>query len=124
MYKLIIMLLTLSPFFSFGQSSSNESIMRQLGYEKVDLEALKKEQNSSKNNCSSCPLKKAAKKTTVNPTYEIDKLKKQIPALEAMINDPLTDPTMLVKYQTALKNTQDRIQALEQKRQSITPSKQ
>ena len=124
MYKIIIILLSILPFCSFGQNTSNEALMRQLGYEKVDLEALKKEQSVSNKACSSCPLKQAGKKTVFNPTTEIDKLKQQIPTLEAAINDPNTDPSMLTKYQTALQNTKDRIKALEKVAQSKTTSKQ
>jgi hypothetical protein len=116
---LLLIIFVVSPILLFAQDSDTERRMQELGFVKVDLNELSKTQSTPKKACSSCPLKQV-KTTSGNPTinhqHEIEKLENQLPSLEQAIKDAQvaggTDP-MLPKYQTALKNTKDKIKALE-----------
>lgn len=118
MKQLLFLLLLLSPFFIIAQDSSTEQLMAKLGYQKVDLDALKKEQLSKDKGCSTCPFKGTKKSTSaINHQHEIQKLKNQLPKLERILADAKTNlnmsPAMLQKHQTAIDNTKDRIKVLE-----------
>ncbi|WMX16424.1 hypothetical protein [Aureispira sp. CCB-E] len=119
-YILLLICFIISPSLIFGQNSDTEKRMQELGFVKVDLDELAKQQTADKKACSSCPMKQVNTTTSspkINHAHEIDKLKNQLPHLEQAIKDAKAstnvDPSMLQKYQTALKNTKDRIQILE-----------
>lgn len=122
---LLLIFFVISPILIFAQDADTEKRMQELGFVKVDLNTANKPSAAPKEACSSCALKQAKvtpKKPKINYKQEIERLKYQLPRLEqaikaAQIASP-TDP-MLQKYQTALKNTKDRIDDLEKK---ITPS--
>jgi tryptophanyl-tRNA synthetase len=128
---LLLVLFVLSPLFLLSQDADTEKRMQELGFVKVDLNELSKTQSVPKKHCSSCPLKQVSssnKNTKINYTQEIVKLKNKVSSLEQDIktiqaaNNP--DPSVLLKYQTALKNTKDSIKAFEKKlNQSKSPTR-
>lgn len=116
----------MSPFFLVAQNTSTEKLMEELGYQKVNLNELKKEQLAQKKTCSTCPNQAKttlAPNPSLNVQHEIQKLKNQLPKIEQMAkdakNDPNMAPSMQQKYQTALKNTKERIKSLEQELSSV-----
>lgn len=118
-HVLLLILFIVSPILLFSQSSDTEKRMQELGFVKVDLDELSKTQSTQTKACSSCPFKQAnttTKNSKIDHEQEIEKLKNQLPHLEKTIKDfqlaNSNDP-MLQKYQTALKNTTDRIKFLE-----------
>lgn len=118
---LLLILFVVSPSLLFAQNSDTERRMQELGFVKVDLNELSKTQSAPKKACSSCPMKHATAsgaKPKINHKLEIEKLKDQLPRLEQTIKDIQAanspDPSVLLKYQTALKNTKDTIKRLEQ----------
>lgn len=114
---LLLILFVVSPILLFSQSTDTEKRMQELGFVKVDLNTLSKTQSAPQKACSSCPLKQGnLANTKINHEHEIEKLNNQLPNLEQTIQDlQVSNPTdpMLQKYQTALKNTKDRVKALE-----------
>jgi septal ring factor EnvC (AmiA/AmiB activator) len=126
MQKLILIILLISPLHLISQDTQTEFLIKELGYEKVDMAALAKKQ-AIKKPCSTCPMKKNTSKkpsTVVDSQNEIKKLKSQIPNLEQNIttlqNAPQANPAMLQKYQQALADNIKRIKDLQGQQ---TPSK-
>lgn len=116
----LLIIFVVSPLFIFAQDSDTEKRMQELGFVKVDLEELGKTQSLPKKHCSSCPMKQVSssyKNSKINYQIEIQKLKNKVPSLEqdikAIQSAKNPDPNVLSKYQTALKNTKDRIKTLE-----------
>lgn len=118
MQYLLLLLFFASPFLLPAQNSTTEQMMEKLGYQKVDLDALKKQQSASKKSCSSCPLVAKKVPSSFNVQHEIQKLKNQLPRLEQVAanaqKDPNIDPSMKQKYQADVNNTKQRIHNLEQ----------
>jgi len=119
-HLLLFIFFVVSPLLLFAQNSDTEKRMQELGFVKVDLNELGKTQLAPKTTCSSCPLKQVSAtnaKASINYKEEIKKLKDKLPSLEQKIkalqatNNP--DPSVLLKYQTALKNTKSTIKAFE-----------
>jgi len=119
-HLLLLIFFVVSPILLFSQSSDTEKRMQELGFVKVDLNELSKTQSIPQKACSSCPIKQASTTNTkakIDYKQEIKKLKDKLPSLEQDIkaiqaaNNP--DPSVLLKYQTALKNTKSTIEALE-----------
>lgn len=117
---LLLVLFVVTPILLFAQNTDTEKRMQELGFVKVDLEELGKTQAKNQKHCASCPLKQVhptQNPSKINHEQEIEKLKNQLPRLEEAIKDAQssnnTDPSVLQKYQTALSNTKDRINALE-----------
>ena len=124
---LLLIIFVVSPILLFAQNSDTENRMQELGFVKVDLNDLGKTQSIPKEACSSCPMKHAtasSTKTKINHKLEIEKLKDQLPRLEQTIKDIQAtnspNSSVLLKYQTALKNTKDTIKRLEKE---LTQSK-
>jgi aconitase A len=124
---LLLIFFVVSPILLFAQNSNTEKRMQELGFVKVDLNELSNTQSTPKKPCSSCPMKQVNStntKTKTNHKQEIDKLNNQLPRLEQTIKDIQAtnspDPSVLLKYQTALKNTKDTIKRLEKE---LTQSK-
>lgn len=124
---LLLVLFVVVPILLFAQNTDTEKRMQELGFVKVDLEELGKTQSKNQKHCASCPLKQVhvtKNSPQINHEQEIEKLKNQLPRLEEAIKDAQssnnTDPSTLQKYQTALNNTKDRINALEKE---LTQSK-
>ncbi len=120
MHRLLLLLLLISPLSLLAQDAQTEALMEQMGYQKVDLEALNKKQLAQKN-CATCPLRantnQQAATPSINAAAEIETLNRQIPNLKQAIadlqNDPTADPAMLNKYQAALDYNNKKIKALE-----------
>lgn len=127
----LLILFVVSPLFIFAQDSDTEKRMQELGFVKVDLEELGKTQSLPKKHCSSCPMKQVStsnKNSKINYPIEIQKLKNKVPSLEqdikAIQSAKNPDPKVLSKYQTALKNTKERLKTLEEEfNQSKSTSK-
>lgn len=121
---LLLIFFVISPILIFAQDTDTEKRMQELGFVKVDLNTANKPSSVQKEACSSCALKQAKipstkTKTKINYEKEIGTLKSKLPSLEQKIQELQasnnTDPSVLQKYQTALKNTKDSIKALEKK---------
>ena len=117
---LLLILFVVSPILLFAQNSDTEKRMQELGFVKVDMNELGKTQSIPQKACSSCPMKQvntANTKTKINYKLEIEKLKDKLPSLELAIKDLQAannpDPSVLLKYQTALRNTKKTITTFE-----------
>ncbi|CAA6829815.1 MAG: Unknown protein [uncultured Aureispira sp.] len=119
-HLLLLIFFVVSPILLFAQSADTEKRMQELGFIKVDLNELSKTQSVPSKSCASCPIKQVSAPNTkakIDYKQEIQKLKDKLPSLEQEIktiqatNNP--DPSVLLKYQTALKNTKSTIKALE-----------
>jgi hypothetical protein len=117
---LLFIFFVVSPILLFAQDTDTKKRMQELGFVKVDLNELGKTQSTQKEACSSCALKQAnapKTKTKINHEKELGKLKSKLPFLEQKIQELQasnnTDPSVLQKHQTALKNTKDTIIFLE-----------
>jgi hypothetical protein len=125
---LLLIFFVVSPILLFSQDADTEKRMQELGFVKVDLNQLSKTQSASQKPCSSCPIKQVNSAKKINYELEIQKLENKVPSLEQSIKDIQAannpDPSVLLKYQTALKNTKDTIKALEKEfKQSKSVSK-
>ena len=97
----------------YAQSPTTQDQMRALGYEAVDLKALR--QTSTPTPCTNCPrARTATAPTPPPPAQELQSLRQQQTQLQSLLADPNTDPAMRPKYQVALDRTQARIRTLEQ----------
>jgi len=95
--------------------------MRALGYEPVDLKALR--QTSTPAPCTNCPRAHTATvHTPPPPAQELQGLRQQQTQLQSLLADPNTDPAMRPKYQMALGHTQARIRTLEQQLSAASPT--
>jgi hypothetical protein len=117
-YFFTFLLLSCSTLIS-AQDTQTEKLMAQIGYQKVDMEALNKKQLTEKP-CATCPMKSTNKNNQnrpINSAHEIIKLQNQIPELEQRIKtlnkDKNSDPAVLQKYQRALLNNLEQIKYLE-----------
>ncbi|MGH1339582.1 MAG: hypothetical protein ACRBFS_25920 [Aureispira sp.] len=107
------------PFLSKGQDAATLQYLQSMGYEQVDLKAMRQQQTAAP--CATCPYKKAAPNVTRVPmtaTEELQNLKGHLPRLQQAVADSQADPTVSrairQKHQTALDRTVKRIQELEQ----------
>jgi len=126
MQKLILILILMSPLYIFAQDAQTEALMKQLGYEKVDIAELAKKQ-AAKKPCSTCPIKRKklsnqqANSVSVHKSTtaenELPKLRAQLPNLEQRIADlkasPNSDPSALNKHEEALAATKRQIKKYE-----------
>lgn len=118
MQHLFIFFLLLLPFLSKSQDAATIQQLQAMGYEQVDLKALRQQQTAAP--CATCPNKKTTTIVTPPPvtvTEELQNLKHLLPRLQQAVVDSQADPSvgaaMRQKHQTALDRTQQRIQQLE-----------
>lgn len=125
---LFFSLLLVLPFLSKGQDAATVQQLKAMGYEQVDLKALRQQQTAAP--CTSCP---SNNRTTLAPvpttpmtaTEELQNLRDNLPRLRQAVTDSQANPTVSAalrqKHQTALDRTLKRIQELE-KATSPTPT--
>ena len=107
------------------QDQITQDQMRALGFERVDLSALRQAQNSAP--CNNCPTPRANRAAAPpSPAQELADLRRQLPTLQqhatASQADPNVAPAMRQKHQLALSRTQACIRTLEQQLASNTHS--
>lgn len=115
----LLFIVSLLPFLSKGQDAATLQQLKAMGYEQVDLKALRQQQKATP--CATCPHKKAiqtAQPPSITAAEELQDLKSKLPKLRQEVSDSQADPSvsaaMRQKYQTALARTLRRIQQLEQ----------
>ncbi len=125
---LLLSLLFLLPFLSKGQDANTIQQLKALGYEQVDLNALRQQQTAVP--CATCPGKATTTviaQASISPTEELERLRANLPKLKQLVADSHADPTsslaMRQKHQTALDRSLQRIQQLEQTMPPATSTK-
>lgn len=107
------------PFLSKGQDAATLQYLQSIGYEQVDLKAMRQQHTTPP--CTTCPYKKAtphASRIPMTAAEELQNLKDYLPRLRQAVADSQADPSvsgaMRQKHQAALDKTVKRIQELEQ----------
>lgn len=113
----VLLLLSSSFLYAQSPSTTTQDQMRALGFEPVDLPALRQTQTSTP--CTTCPHNRT-QRTPVppSPAQELAALRQQLPTLQQRANasqtDPNMEPAMRQKHQLTLSRAQTRIRTLEQ----------
>lgn len=123
MQKILFFSLLLAlPFLSKGQDAATLQQLQAMGYEQVDLKALRQQQTAAP--CATCPSNNNKRATaslspsSMTATEELQNLKANLPRLRQAVADSQADPAvstaMQQKHQIALDRALKRIQELEQ----------
>jgi hypothetical protein len=116
MRQIILLSLLLLPLLSKGQNANTVQQLKAMGYEQVDLKALRQQQTAAP--CSTCPINKPVVQAPISAAEELQNLKANLPKLKQLVADSQANPNssaaMRQKHQVALDRSLQRIQQLEQ----------
>lgn len=125
----ILLLLGSSQLYAQSPTPTQEAQMRALGFEPVDLQAMRQQQ-AARPACATCPRAKntVASTSALTPAEELAALRADLPRIERLTTDAQANPSMDAatkqKYQTALNHAKARIQVLEKQLASVAPQRQ
>lgn len=121
-----LLLFSSTCLYAQSPSTTTQDQMRALGFETVDLPALRQTQSSTP--CANCPRNRATNSApeAPSPAQELAALRQQLPTLQqqatASQTDPNMDPAMRQKHQLTLSRAEARIRLLEQQVAANSPS--